>query len=137
MAAEVQCNRDAKGQAKNRKGALNYVKGAAIRLQRRFPDQQLPGLRLALHGNIPQGGGQSSSSAIVVGTALALAQLAGLPLDRRALAERCGEAEWYVGTRGGSGDHAAMLLGGREGLIHLCFRAPVGIRDARQSAFSR
>ena len=132
---EVQRNRDTKGQARDRRGTLNYVKGAALRLEQLFPNHSLPGLRIALHGDIPQGGGQSSSSALVVGTALALAQMAKLPLDRRELAERCGEAEWYVGTRGGSGDQAAMLLGSREGLVHLCFRAPVGIRDVRLSAF--
>lgn len=132
---EVQWNRDTKGQTCDRRGTLNYIKGAALRLEQLFPHQPLPGLRIALHGDIPQGGGQSSSSALVVGTALALAQLAELPLDRRALAERCGEAEWYVGTRGGSGDQAAMLLGSRDGLVHLCFRAPVGIRDVRLSAF--
>jgi hypothetical protein len=84
---------------------------------------------------VPQGGGLSSSSTLVVAASLALSELAGLPVDRRLLAERCGEAEWYVGTRGGSGDHAAMLLGTREGLAHLRFRAPFGVREVRYSAF--
>jgi N-acetylgalactosamine kinase len=104
-------------------------------MQHAFPSRQFPGLRLTLNGNITQGGGQSSSSALAVTTALALAQFEGLEIDRRLLAERCGEGEWYVGTRGGSGDHAAILLGHRDGLVHLCFRAPVGIRDVRYSGF--
>ncbi|MGV3724680.1 MAG: hypothetical protein ACO1SX_27600, partial [Actinomycetota bacterium] len=132
---EVQRNLDAKQQAKGRRATLNYVKSAALRLRQQFPDRDLPGLRMALSGNIAQGGGQSSSSALVVTTALATTALAGLPLDRKQLAEVCGEAEWYVGTRGGSGDHAAILLGSPGELVHLCFRAPVGIRDIRYSRF--
>jgi len=37
------------------------------------------------------------------------------------LAELCGEGEWYVGTRGGAGDHAAMLFCKRESICHLRF----------------
>jgi N-acetylgalactosamine kinase len=132
---EVARNRDAAGQTTGRRATLNYLKGGVLRLAHAFPGAALPGLRLALHGDIPQGGGQSSSSTLVVLAALALAQLAGLPVDRRRLAELCGEGEWYVGTRGGSGDHAAMLLGTRRGLAHLCFTAPVGVRGVRYSPF--
>jgi N-acetylgalactosamine kinase len=131
----VRANLDAKSQTRERRGTLNYVKSAALRLRQAFPQAELPGLRMALSGNIAQGGGQSSSSALVVVTALATRELGNLPIRRRELAEACGEAEWYVGTRGGSGDHAAILLGSQEGLVHLCFRAPVGIRDVRYSPF--
>lgn len=132
---EVQRNLDAKGQTINRRATSNYIRAAALRLRHGFPEAAFPGLRMALSGNITQGGGQSSSSALVVTTALASAGLAGLEVPRRELAELCGEAEWYVGTRGGSGDHAAILLGSAAGLVHLCFRAPVGIRDVRHSSF--
>jgi len=135
VSSEVRGNLDAKGQGSGRRATLNYIKAAALRLRRQFPERELPGLRMALSGNIAQGGGQSSSSALVVTAALATTALAGLPLDRKQLAEMCGEAEWYVGTRGGSGDHAAILLGSSDGLVHLCFRAPVGIRDIRYSGF--
>jgi len=132
---EVRRNLDAKGQASGRRATGNYIRAAALRLRHGFPANPLPGLRMALSGNIAQGGGQSSSSALVVTTALATAEFAGLRVSRRDLAEICGEAEWYVGTRGGSGDHAAILLGSAAGLVHLCFRAPVGIRDVRHSEF--
>jgi len=132
---EVRRNLDSKGQITDRRATGNYLRAAALRLQHGFPDTALPGLRMALSGNIAQGGGQSSSSALVVTTALATADFAGLDVSRRGLAELCGEAEWYVGTRGGSGDHAAILLGSAAGLVHLCFRAPVGIRDVRHSPF--
>jgi hypothetical protein len=135
VTAEVRRNLDAKTQTRNRRATVNYVKAAALRLRHAFPDAELPALRMALSGNIAQGGGQSSSSALVVSTALATAAFSGLPVDRRRLAELCGEAEWFVGTRGGSGDHAAILLGSPDGLVHLCFRAPVGIRDVLYSRF--
>ncbi|NOZ56371.1 MAG: galactokinase, partial [Calditrichaeota bacterium] len=35
--------------------------------------------------------------------------------------EHYGLAEWYVGTRGGAGDHAAMVLGKRRHILHLQF----------------
>jgi N-acetylgalactosamine kinase len=135
VVAERGRNTDAKTQTTGRRGTLNYVKAAALRLKRQHPAAPLPGLRMTLSGNITQGGGQSSSSAIVVGATLALGDFAGLETDRRLIAECCGEAEWYVGTRGGSGDHAAMLLGTRDGLAHLCFRAPFGVRGIRHSPF--
>lgn len=112
-----------------------YVEAAALRLRRERPDLPVPGLRMALHGNIPRGSGLSSSSAVVVVTASALNELTGAGHPRRALAELCGDAEWFVGTRGGSGDHAAMLLGHRAGLTHLCFWPPFGIRGILHSVF--
>ena len=132
---EVRANLDPKAQRQNRRSTVNYVKSSALRLRHLFPGRALPGLDMVLNGNISQGGGQSSSSALGVTTALALSQFSDLPLDRRELAERCGEAEWFVGTRGGSGDQAAILLGSREGLTHLCFEAPFGVRGVRFSRF--
>jgi galactokinase len=128
-------NVDPKSRTHRRRATLNYVRGAALRLHGAYPEADFPGLRVVWNGNIAQGGGQSSSSALVVTTTLALTDFAAFPVSREALAERCGEAEWFVGTRGGSGDHAAMLLGSREGLVHLCFRAPFGIRGVRFSRF--
>jgi N-acetylgalactosamine kinase len=135
VTAEVRRNLDAKTQREDRHATVNYVKAAALRVRQALPESRLPGLRVVLNGNIPQGGGLSSSSALVVNTTLALTELSGHPEDPRTLAERCGEAEWLVGTRGGSGDHAAMLLGSREGLTHLRFQAPFGVRGVRRSPF--
>jgi N-acetylgalactosamine kinase len=117
------------------RSTVNYVKAAALRLRRERPHLPDVGLRMAFHGSITPASGLSSSSAIVVATACALNDLTGAQHPRRALAELCGEAEWYVGTRGGSGDHAAMLLGHRMGLTHLCFRPPFGVRGILYSPF--
>jgi galactokinase len=65
-------------------------------------------------GNIPQAAGLSSSSALVVACALALAHVNQVVADRLALAERLADAEHYVGTRGGGMDQA-ICLGARAG----------------------
>lgn len=112
---------------------LNYIKAAVLRLA--AAGDARCGLNLALAGDIPPAAGQSSSSALVVATALAL-QACGWPRRQRSeLAALLGEAEWYVGTRGGSGDHAAMLLGERGELTNIRFEPPVGIREVRTATF--
>jgi N-acetylgalactosamine kinase len=131
----VRGNLDRKGQPCDRHATVNYVKAGVLHAHYAAGETALPGLRLAFNGDIPQGGGLSSSSALVVTAALILAEHHVGDPDRRKLAEDCGLAEWYVGTRGGSGDHAAILLGSREGLTHLRFDAPVAVRDQRRSRF--
>ena len=131
----VRGNLDRKGQGRDRHATVNYVKAGVLHAHHSSKSASLPGLRLAFHGDIPQGGGLSSSSALVVTSALILTEQQGDEPERRKLAEDCGLAEWYVGTRGGSGDHAAILLGSREGLTHLRFEAPVAVRDLRRSRF--
>jgi N-acetylgalactosamine kinase len=46
----------------------------------------------------------------VVAAAKAIVAFNRLPLSSQDLVEVCGEAEHFVGTRGGAGDHAAILL---------------------------
>jgi N-acetylgalactosamine kinase len=99
----------------------NYVKAAAFRLQHAFPEQPLRGMEAAVLGDIPRGSGLSSSSALVVCSAIALAGLNALPLEPTTLVDLCGEGEWMVGTRGGAGDHAAMILGRRGMVAHVGF----------------
>jgi N-acetylgalactosamine kinase len=78
-------------------------------------------MNLVLSGDIPPSAGLSSSSAIVVVVMLACAGLNQVSYDRNTLAEKCGEAEWYVGTRGGSGDHAAEILARPGEVSHIGF----------------
>jgi len=51
-----------------------------------------------------------SSSALVVASAEALAAINNLKFTNDEFIEVCGTAEWFVGTRGGFGDHAAIKL---------------------------
>ena len=129
--------------SRGRTGALNYVRAAWLRHLRHREEvgandaEAAVGMRMVLSGDIPQGGGLSSSSAVVVSVFQALVTRAGDRLSPQRMAELCGEAEWYVGTRGGSGDHAAMLLGERDALTHIRFRAPLGVREWKRSAFPK
>ncbi len=99
----------------------NYVRAALLRLQMEFPDKPFCGMDMMVYGDIPRGAGVSSSSALVVATALAAVNLNRLEVDRKHLTVLCGEGEWYVGTRGGAGDQGAMLLGKQNCITHMQF----------------
>ena len=111
--------------AASRGAWTNYVKGAVFRLQR-GTDLPLCGMDVMAVGNIPVAAGLSSSSSVVVASMLALAAVNGLDLESAELVPLCGEAEWFVGSRGGAGDHAAMLCS-REGALTRLDFAPFGV----------
>ncbi|MGO8705009.1 MAG: NTP transferase domain-containing protein [Candidatus Brocadiia bacterium] len=87
---------------------VNYVKGAALRLQHRFRGRKLRGMDAFVCGNIPAAGGLSSSSALVVATADALVELNALNVGVQEFVDLCGEGEWFAGRRGSNVDHAAI-----------------------------
>lgn len=99
----------------------NYIKAATLRLQNKFYDRPLRGMNMAVHSNVPIGSGLSSSSAIVVAAAEACVEVNSLPVQPHLLVDLCGEGEWFVGTRGGSGDHAAIKLGRRGEVANMSF----------------
>ena len=91
----------------------NYVLAAYLGLQ--DAGIAIPrGIQIVVGGNLPQACGLSSSSSLVVASAMALSalRLNGLPADLSLamLASICMKAEWYVGTAGGGMDQAAILL---------------------------
>lgn len=99
----------------------NYCKAAISGLNEEFALNSKPGMDLLVWGGIPTAAGLSSSSALVVATALAYLASAGITLGpdvtRLRLAAILAQAERYVGTQGGGMDQAVILLGG-EG--HAC-----------------
>lgn len=97
----------------------NYIKAAVIRLQHRYQDVRVRGLNLALCGDVPIAAGLSSSSTIVVATLQAAIALNSFELTSRQFIDLCGEGEWFVGSRGGAGDHAAIYLGQRGKIAHV------------------
>ncbi len=99
----------------------NYIKAAALRLQERFRNRRIRGMNLVVSGNIPMGAGLSSSSAMVVAAAEAICEVNGLSVTPKQFVNMCGEGEWFVGTRGGSGDHAAIKLSHRSAIAHVKF----------------
>ena len=94
----------------------NYVKAAALYLQELHRDssgkytKRLRGMNALVAGNIPIAAGLGSSSALVVASAEALVRINNLNFTPDEFVTICGTAEWYVGTRGGFGDHAAIKL---------------------------
>jgi len=92
----------------------NYIKAAMLRLQHHYQDLKIRGLNIALYGSVPMAAGLSSSSTIVVAGLQAAIALNNLELTGQQFIDLCGEGEWFVGSRGGSGDHAAIYLGQRD-----------------------
>ena len=107
---------------------MNYIKSAVLRFQMAL-DIPLCGMDILVTGNIPVGAGLSSSSAIVVSTADALTGLNCLNITTKSFIELCGEGEWYVGSRGGASDHAAMKCG-KQGYIQQLKFKPFSVGDS-------
>ena len=76
---------------------------------------------IVVSGNIPPAAGLSSSSSLVVGVAEATIALNRLETFPAQFVDLCGEGEWFVGTRGGSADHAAIRLGRKGNVIKVTF----------------
>lgn len=107
----------------------NYPMTVARRLARNFTSTCSKGADIAFAGDLPQASGMSSSSAVVIATYRALADIEGIEAtaafasqvpDTLALAEYLGtnengqsygtlEGDRGVGTFGGSEDHTAIL----------------------------
>jgi galactokinase len=121
---------DAADEARVFHGWANYVAVVARRLARNFPNAPL-GADVAFASDLPRAAGVSSSSALVVGVALALIRRAGLdgrPEWRQSIQDQLDLAGYLgavengltfralagasgVGTHGGSEDHNAILNG--------------------------
>ena len=97
----------------------NYIRAALLRLQHRYQDVKIRGVNLALCGNVPVAAGLGSSSTIVVATLQAAIALNNFDLTARQFIDLCGEGEWFVGSRGGPGSHAAIYLGRRGKIAHV------------------
>lgn len=88
----------------------DYVVGVAVQLERE--GFRLRGANLFIHGEVPIGAGLSSSAAIEVAAALALAELSGYSPERAQLAVACQKAEnQFVGVRCGVMDQFVSLHG--------------------------
>jgi galactokinase len=88
----------------------DYPFGVAIKLEQ--AGQKLRGANLLLRGEVPIGSGLSSSAAIEIVTGFALLDIAGVPIDRLELAQRCRQAENdFVGMRCGLMDQFTSCFG--------------------------
>lgn len=99
----------------------HYARAPLLRLQHETPAARLKGMDCVIGSNIPMGAGLSSSSALVVSFAMTATALNRLDIDIADFIDLCGEGEWFVGSRGGSGDHAAIRVGKIGSVSHLGF----------------
>ena len=95
---------------------VNKLKSVPVYLQLIYPDRKLSGFDGVMDSNIPAGMGLSSSSAIVVAMMEAMTDINHIALTNEQFVDYSGTSEWFVGTRGGSGDHAAIKFS-RLGMI--------------------
>jgi galactokinase len=106
------------------RGWSGFVRGIVAELQ--GAGYTLRPARIEIHGDIPRGGGLSSSAALSTALALALLGLAGEspPADLRELAKLCSrvENEW-VGQKTGLLDQFAALLGSEGHALRIDFRS--------------
>jgi N-acetylgalactosamine kinase len=89
----------------------NYHRAATWGLRALLGRDGLRGGDFLVDSTIPARAGLSSSSALVVGSALALLGLNGIEVPPAALAELLAAAERFVGTQSGGMDQAICLLG--------------------------
>jgi galactokinase len=87
----------------------------------------------AAPGGVPRAAGLSSSSALVVVCAVALAHLNRIEMPKVEFALMCSEAEWYVGTRGGIMDHFISVLAERGHALVLDCRPQIDGRYATKA----
>lgn len=99
----------------------HYIAAPVLRFQAEFPHRRIQGMNILAAGDVPVAAGLSSSSALVVAAAEALTQLNAIDLTAERFVELCGEGEWYVGTRGGAGDHAAMKFAQKGRVVQVGF----------------
>jgi len=97
----------------------NYIKAALVRLQHRYQDVTIRGLNLAICGNVPIAAGLGSSSTLMVATLQAAIALNNFEITSRQFVGLCSEGEWFLGSRGGAGDPAAIYLGQRGKVVHV------------------
>jgi len=103
----------------------NYVRAAVLYFQHLYTKDDgtfapaIKGMNMMFYGNIPRAAGLGSSSALVMAAAEATTRINGLQIETADLIEHCGYAEWYVGTRGGCSDHAAITFGQANAILHI------------------
>jgi len=103
----------------------NYIRAAVLYLQHLNTTDDgsfapaIKGMNMMVYGNIPRAAGLSSSSALVMITVEAVIRINSLDIKPADFVEHWGFAEWYVGTRGGCSDHAAIIYGKHNTLLHI------------------
>lgn len=121
FADEVEVDLDDAG-LKARRHWSDYPVGVAVMLER--AGHRLRGGRLEIKSDVPMGSGLSSSAAVEVSVACALAANSGVAIDRKELALLCQKAEnEFVGARVGIMDQFVALFGEEQRALMLDCRS--------------
>ncbi len=101
----------------------NYIKAGVKGIIEHYAETEIAfkGFKAIASGTLPKAAGLSSSSALVVVSALAILVANQIEMDKRRLAELCAHAEYFVGTAGGGMDQAASLLGKENTFLKMDF----------------
>jgi len=99
----------------------NYVAGAVGFALWKFRKRIQRGFDFLIDSTIPANSGASSSSALVVLAGAAIRQVNQIDFQLAELAKDSSQAEWFLGTRGGSLDHTAICLAQRHHAVHLTY----------------
>ncbi|MBX3179075.1 MAG: hypothetical protein KF886_17100 [Candidatus Hydrogenedentes bacterium] len=112
----------------------NYIEGAWRRARFAFPGAG--GLRLVVDSTLPEGAALSSSAALCIALLQSWAGWYGAPLQPADLILAAQDAEWYTGSRCGTCDQAAIVLGQPNAIIHAALDPRrFSIADARAIPF--
>lgn len=96
----------------------NYLEGAWLRARYAVPEIDIGGLHIVVDSNLPQGAALSSSAALCIALLHAWLGWHGAALDNDALILAAQDAEWYTGSRCGTCDQAAIILGQPNAIVH-------------------
>jgi len=96
----------------------NYVEGAWLRAELALGAETAGGLNLVVDSDLPRGAALSSSAALCVALLQAWFGCYGGRPDDDGLILAAQDAEWYTGSRCGTCDQAAIVLGRPGNLIH-------------------
>ena len=101
---------------------LAGVSGSLEQLKREYGDDFLPkGMNVLVDGNVPAGGGLSSSAAFVCASALAVMAANGHDVSKQDLLDECIVSERSVGVFSGGMDQAASIFSERGFLLYCRF----------------
>lgn len=101
---------------------LAGVSGSLESLRRKHGEKFVPkGMKLLIDGNVPAGGGLSSSAAFVCASALAVMAANGTTVSKQDLLDECIVSERSVGVYSGGMDQAASIFSARGFLLYCRF----------------
>ncbi len=102
---------------KSEKSWANYLMGVVVQLQKKH---SIKGFNVVFGGDIPAGGGMSSSAALSSGLLFALNQLNGLEVPKLELVEMAQKVEnEFIGLNCGIMDMFASMMGKADSVIQL------------------